>query len=302
MSTNKSYLLGIYTKSPLHVGSGTSVDIVDLPIARERITNYPVIPGAAIKGVLRQHARDCGMEAEQMNQLFGYEDSGKKEKDGQKKKAYAGAVSFGEAKLLAWPVRSLKGCFAWVACPLALHRFARDTQKELKIPEVKTDACFAPADVTSNSVVVLEEYPLSVASRDEYGKLKDDIDRMVAELKNVSNDPVWHNDLEKRLVIVSDENFQHLVTTTTEIVARISIDPKTRTNKHLFNQENAPAETVYYSVCSYLGERTKEAEKVASYRAFEAMFTNDVAYIQFGGNETIGLGLCEVKKSVIGGE
>ncbi|MCK5850688.1 MAG: type III-B CRISPR module RAMP protein Cmr4, partial [Kiritimatiellae bacterium] len=136
MTVNKSYLLGIYTKSPLHVGAGTSVDIVDMPITRERITNYPVIPGSAIKGVLRQQARDCGIETDKQNQLFGNEDN--------TSDAFGGAMSFGEAKLLAWPVRSLKGCFAWVTCPLALQRFARDTKKQLKIPFVETDACFAP--------------------------------------------------------------------------------------------------------------------------------------------------------------
>ena len=294
MTTNKSYLLGIYTKSPLHVGSGTSVDIVDMPITRERITNYPVIPGSAIKGVLRQQSRDCQVEETAQNQLFGNEN--------QSTDAFAGAMSFGEAKLLAWPVRSLKGCFAWVTCPLALQRFVRDTKKKLTIPSVATDTCFAPDEVSSNGIVVLEEYPLTVAPKDEYNKVKTEIDNILSELKTVSNDPVWVSELQKRLVIVSDENFQHLVTTTTEIVARISIDSKTRTNTALFNQENAPAETVYYSVCTYLGERNKEAEQESSCETFEKMFGNEVAHIQFGGNETIGLGLCEVKNTVLGGE
>jgi CRISPR-associated protein Cmr4 len=32
-----------------------------------------------------------------------------------------------EAKILAFPVRSLAGCFAWLTCPLCLNRFNRDT-------------------------------------------------------------------------------------------------------------------------------------------------------------------------------
>jgi len=289
---NQSYLLGIYTKSPLHVGAGTSVDIVDMPITRERITNYPVIPGSAIKGVLRQQARDCNIKSASQNQLFGNEDN--------KTDSFGGAMSFGEAKLLAWPVRSLKSCFAWITCPLVLQRFARDTKKELTIPTIKTDTCFASDNIASNGIVVLEEYPLTTVSKEEYQKVKD---KIVETLKSVSNDLVWVNELQNRLVIVSDENFQHLVTTTTEIVARITIDPKTRTNNALFNQENAPAETVYYSVCTYLGERSKEAEQEASCQTFENIFNDDnVAHIQFGGNETIGLGLCEVKNSKLGGK
>lgn len=302
MSANTSYLLGIYTKSPLHVGTGTSVDIVDLPITRERITNYPVIPGSAVKGVLRQTARDCGIADLEVNVLFGNEEGGRKDDDGNENKAYAGAMSFGEAKLLAWPVRSLKGCFAWVTCPLALQRFARDTGKSLAIPDPETDHCFAPDAVSSAGVVVLEEYPLTVVTTEVYNAAKSNIDRIVTELKAASDDPVWLSDLEQRLIIVSDENFQHIVTTTTEIVARISIDSKTRTNQTLFNQENTPSESLYYALCTYLGERTKEADAQSTCKTFERMFTDDKAYIQFGGNETIGLGLCEVKKTILGGE
>ena len=40
----KRHLLTLYTRTPLHLGSGTSVDVVDLPIMRERITGFPVIP------------------------------------------------------------------------------------------------------------------------------------------------------------------------------------------------------------------------------------------------------------------
>ena len=50
----KRHLLTLYTRTPLHVGSGTSVDVVDLPIMRERITGFPVIPSTSLKGVLLQ--------------------------------------------------------------------------------------------------------------------------------------------------------------------------------------------------------------------------------------------------------
>lgn len=291
MTNSKSYLLGFYTKSPLHVGSGTSVDIVDLPITRERITNYPVIPGSAVKGVLRQRARDCGIDSQEENTLFGNENGGEKDLDNQKIPAYAGAMSFGEAKLLAWPVRSLKECFVWITCPLALKRFARDTGKDLQVPDIALDSCIADAAVISGDLVVLEEYPLAV-QKDQ------NIKGIIEDLKGVSDDLVWTTELPKRLVVVNDENFQHFVTTTTEIVARIAIDPKTRTNTALFNQENTPSETLYYSICTYLGERAAGS----ACATFDKLFEDGQTIIQFGGNETIGLGLCEVKKSMAGRE
>ncbi len=284
MKNQKNYLLGIYTRSPLHVGSGTSVDIVDLPITRERITNYPVIPASALKGVMRQEARDVIGENEDVSVLFGSDDN---------KNSCGGAMFFGEAKLLAFPVRSLKGCFAWITCPLALQRFARDTNIELEIPKVETDSCIAPDFVTSNNTVVLEEYPLVHQSNSP------SVQNIIEELKKISDDPVWQGELQDRLIITSDENFQHFVTTTTEIVARIAIDPKTRTNTGLFNQENAPSETVYYSVCRFLGERKEGSTNACE--SFEKLFPDNKTCMQLGGNETIGQGLCEVKLTSLNG-
>ncbi len=300
MQQNKNYLLGIYTRSPLHIGSGTSVDIVDLPIIRERITNYPVIPASALKGVLRQRAVDLiGERSSDVNILFGNRDDDEFADGKKNKTAYAGAMFFGEAKLLAFPVRSLKECFAWITCPLVLQRFVRDTGKNLNVPKVDCDRCFAPDKVASKGTVVLEEYPLTVYSAAEYQAVEADIKKIVDAIADISDDPVWKGELADRLVITNDENFQHFVTTTTEIVARIEIDPKKRTNKNLFNQENAPSESVYYSVCQYLGERKPGMTNACE--TFGALFPNNKACIQLGGNETIGQGLCEVKLTLLNG-
>ena len=48
----KKQIMSIFTRTPMHVGAGSSVGIVDLPIIRERHTDYPVIPGSSLKGVL----------------------------------------------------------------------------------------------------------------------------------------------------------------------------------------------------------------------------------------------------------
>src|SRR5437870_4621608 len=123
----KRHLLTLYTRTPLHVGSGTSVDVVDLPIMRERITHFPVIPSTSLKGVLRQWARDARkpdaaplLTEDEARTLFG-EDRELDEKSGIT--AHAGCVQIMEAKLLAFPVRSLAGCFAWLTCPAVLERY-----------------------------------------------------------------------------------------------------------------------------------------------------------------------------------
>ena len=48
-------VMSIFTRTPMHVGAGSSVGAVDQPIIRERHTGFPVIPGSAVKGVLRDY-------------------------------------------------------------------------------------------------------------------------------------------------------------------------------------------------------------------------------------------------------
>src|SRR5437870_3789444 len=44
-------ILYIFTRTPLHVGAGSSVGAIDQPIIRERHTGFPVIPATTLKGV-----------------------------------------------------------------------------------------------------------------------------------------------------------------------------------------------------------------------------------------------------------
>jgi CRISPR-associated protein Cmr4 len=50
---DRAAMLFLYTETPLHAGSGTSLGIVDLPIQRERTTGYPMIQASGLKGCLR---------------------------------------------------------------------------------------------------------------------------------------------------------------------------------------------------------------------------------------------------------
>ena len=56
MDTNK--LLFIQALSPIHAGTGQGVGVIDNPIAREKSTDIPFIPGTTIKGVLRDACED----------------------------------------------------------------------------------------------------------------------------------------------------------------------------------------------------------------------------------------------------
>ncbi len=287
------HLLTLYTRTPLHVGCGTSVDVVDLPIMRERITKFPIIPGSSLKGVLLQaarelfengtHARKDGLPAE-AKLLFGAI-----EKEGDTHNSNAGCVQIMEAKLLAFPVRSLAGCFAWITCPAVLERYKRDTGATFEVPQPEKDKVIAGSDLAAGNHVVLEEYALAIES----GK---SVSAVAAALKDSTQDPLWTANLEKRLAIVHDENFQHFVTTCTEVVTRVKIDPRTRTvdGGALFNQENVPCEALFYSVLSVLAPRRPGSEGDANTLLTDLLKANPT--LQIGGDETTGHGLCETRR------
>ena len=283
MSHNvKRHLLTLYTRTPLHVGSGTSVDVVDLPIMRERITGFPVIPASSLKGVLRQQGRDR-LRPEDVLILFGPE-SGEDTR-------HAGCLQIVEAKLLAFPVRSVEGCFAWLTCPLALSRFSRDTGRCIAPPDVGPDQVLAGSDlVTSGGEGVFEEYALKVT-----GQPGDDV---VSAIKDLCEDPVWIEKLTRRLAIVSDGMFQTFVSTCTEVVARIQIDPATRTNQNLFNQENVPCETLFYALIHVLPPRTSAPDGFDAANTLHGLLPAGTL-LQVGGDETTGHGFCDVKLEVL---
>src|ERR1035441_1322139 len=112
---SNSRILYLFTRTPLHVGAGSSVGAIDQPIQRERHTGFPIIPGSSVKGVLRGHLSILGETS--LNDLFG--------QGGDGDNSSAGKISFGEARLLAFPVRSAKGAFALATSALSLQQIGR---------------------------------------------------------------------------------------------------------------------------------------------------------------------------------
>ena len=60
----KSIPLFLVCESPLHAGSGSELGIIDLPIQRERHTNFPKIEGSSLKGCIREAFEEQGATPE----------------------------------------------------------------------------------------------------------------------------------------------------------------------------------------------------------------------------------------------
>lgn len=268
----KTSIMHIFSRTPVHVGAGNSVGVVDSPIMRERHTKTPIIPGSSLKGVLADLWND---------ESYNRTDAGKTLLGDGGENAKAGDLLFGEARVLAFPVRSAKGSFAWITCPLALQRYERDTNSKLgEYPAfLEEDQCWASEDILIGDDIVLEEYKFASE------QLCDDVS---SKLKAKFSDPVWQT-IDTRLVIVSDEIFSYFVENACEVVTRICVDDKSGVviNGALFNQEQCPSETMFYSV---IGAQKNGASLEALKQKLEGQ--NNV--IQVGGNATIGLGFCSV--------
>ncbi|MBX0313035.1 MAG: type III-B CRISPR module RAMP protein Cmr4, partial [Sulfurihydrogenibium sp.] len=130
----KAALLTFYAETPIHMGSGQSVSYVDLPIQRERHTSFPVLWASGIKGVIRNSAlrywekkfKEQGksqkeayeLAKDKVNTIFG--------PDPEDASDFASCISITDAKILLYPVRSVRGVFAWITCPFVLKRFKED--------------------------------------------------------------------------------------------------------------------------------------------------------------------------------
>lgn len=283
----KSRILYLFTRTPLHVGAGSSVGVVDQPIQRERHTGYPIIPGSSIKGVMRDQLQaNPQFSDDGVDLIFGRAADAARYGEGDS--GAGGIVSFTEARLLAFPLRSAKGSYALATCPLALARYGRDLGVDYPIPDVADNECCAgPTVAIDNKAVVLEEYCFEV--QDAFPA------KWAEHLSHCLNDAVMQG-AESRFVLLSDGDFAHFAMNATQVSQHVRISDETGTvdGSGLFNEETVPSETLFYS--SLVGaprSATKEQEEQHT-DAIGSVFSalGEEQLIQFGGNNTTGLGYC----------
>jgi CRISPR-associated protein Cmr4 len=301
----KTSPLFLICETPLHAGSGDDLGMVDLPIQRERHTGFPKIEASSLKGSLRE-AFEGQYEGRHkdpvVKALFG------PESEGSNSDAHSGCMAITDARLLLFPVKSMKGVFVWITCPTALNRLAKDlaiagnTRLDAQLSQWKTATiqdgeCRANANVSISGHAVLEEYAF---------KINGNADALAATLADAiyGNTPelsYWHGLLKANLVVLNDSNFKDFVNYSTEVITRIKIDNRTGTVQDgaLFTEEYLPSESVLYSLISTANEFTKrpEAEKLTSDSAMQAVkdTLTKISIFQLGGNATLGKGVLRAK-------
>jgi len=286
---NNARLVFIHALSPLHAGTGQGVGVIDLPIAREKATNLPFLPGSSLKGPLRDLC-----PAESRVRIFGPET----DKAGD----HAGSVQLSDQRLLLLPVRSLAGTFAWVTSPLILARFIRDViETGMDVGELSTapprpsspEHCLVASAEPAISLplggarqVVLEDLDL-VATADA------DVQKWAAWIgeRLFPGETVWQNLLHERICVIHDDVLAFLLNTATEITARVRLLPDTKTVAQggLWYEEALPAETVL------AGLLVATPIKATATEVFTVIAGLTGSVLQLGGKATVGRGLCRVQ-------
>ena len=57
----------LHALAPLHVGAGAGAGFIDLPILRETVTTWPIVPGSSVKGVIADY-HDAAAEQKYRNE------------------------------------------------------------------------------------------------------------------------------------------------------------------------------------------------------------------------------------------
>lgn len=151
-------LLGIVSLSPLHIGVGRGMFDIDLPIARDEFS-IPYIPGSGIKGALRARFRllaDVASNEEEKRRLrdldrifFGQMP--------EESESIAGSVIISDAILLAIPVRTLYGLWAYATSAFQLKRFI-DYYILAETCRRSSSSCCCSGDASKRSEKDLEVY------------------------------------------------------------------------------------------------------------------------------------------------
>ena len=280
-----STIFGLLAETSIHPGAGQDTGFVDLPVAREAATDYPVIVGSSLKGALRDRkyqtefaaaksATDDNNEAKKIataatEAVFGRQEN-------------AGNLLVSDARLVLLPVRSLTSHYRWVTCPHLLERLQRDLKR--------ANCNGQPIDTTGPAQgSYFGSGPESLYLEEREFKRDGDLrDSVVDVLRTL----IAHQDstatrLQQQLVILHDADFAWFARYGLAVNARNVLDEVKKTSKNLWYEETIPPDSLFYCLLAERGDNALSEVR--------SLF-KELAYLQVGGNETVGQGWFAVQE------
>jgi CRISPR-associated protein Cmr4 len=265
----KSAVFGMFAETSMHPGTESTGGLVDLPVAREAATGYPMLPGSSLKGSLRDKACNS-MDESEVYLLFGKQDN-------------AGGIAVTDARLLLLPVRSLTSHYVWVTCPYLLERLKRDFELAGQVCSIDIES---PSDyqayAAAEGKLYLEEVTLQAEAKPAL------IEQLANAIKPLIRHESVNNRLLKQLVLVSDNMMSaYFAAYCLPVQARNQLNSETKVSENLWYEETLPPDTLFYFLLLQRPEHKGGVERIHKLFA-------DNPYIQVGGNETMGQGWCAI--------
>ena len=242
-------------ETALHLGTGTEIGYVDMPIQREKSTGFPKGEASSVKGVFREICENkkwFGEENEEENNM--------------------GLLRFTDARLLFFPVRTLdNNVFVWITCPFIIARFLEDTREictqdeEWKkfddefrrlsnnLETLGDEKCIPLGSKGNITKLSLMEYTFEI-QKEVKVKLKFPIRLLKGNEGSYLQEKIFKN-----LFIVSDEVFSYFSDMGTEVITRIRIGENgVVINGGLFTEEFLPENTMLYNVIEDIEKRYRD--------------------------------------------
>ena len=294
--------LFFYCVSPVHMGADDALGLIDNPIQREKHTGYPLFAGSGLKGALRHRFQADGWDENSalLNRIFGPKNS-----------EHAGAVSLGDAQLVAFPVRCTKRAYVYVTSPTALARVRR-LLKHLQvdpgwtIPEMQENCCgvIPKSELAGEDKLNLEVFQYEVEELPELG----DCAAWLADraLPAGGGYDFFRNKLETDLVLLPEEDFTHYVKNATVVEPHVRIDDETGAadGGGLFYTENLPPESLLLAPLMVSAERKGGQDAMSAQDVMHKLINGpdgkaglNGLCLQVGGDATTGRGQVVVSSS-----
>jgi CRISPR-associated protein Cmr4 len=242
----------------LHVGSeNLMTSIVDKPVQKDLLTNYPKINASSLKGALRED-----YDGEAKNDIFGNDTN-------------RGQIIFFDSKILFYPFRTskYKKPYILVTSKSILKEFFYD----LNINSVDNKnlnnflTSFENLLTENGENLLIENLEIS-----KYWNISD-----IDSLKFLPSD------LTENCFIIDDENFNYLIEDI-PVIARNKIENGQSAN--LWYEEYIPRETIFYTFLSSIKDsnNSKNSDENTQLKKFINYYKNRI--FQLGANSTIGYG------------
>ncbi|MDK8180625.1 type III-B CRISPR module RAMP protein Cmr4 [Paenibacillus sp. UMB4589-SE434] len=304
----------IHCLTPLHIGAGEGAGIIDMPIIREKLTGWPFVPGSSVKGVQRDYFRHHSFgqaDQEWLETLFGSDLQQSKEAAD----TVAGAIALSDARMLAFPVASSVGTFAYVSCPLAIKRLLRDmgAANLSLLPELDWANIVSVLEKEDRALVGFKDAVILHHNPRQAAQVTVELDEFQCKAEVDAALGLWVDQLaaylfvdefskqmfRERFVLLPDEAFQYMVRNCCEIIPRIRLQEETKTTVRgaLWSEEYIPAEAVLYGLtwCDHTGT----SQQARASRQFVERLSQAEQVVQMGANASVGKG--RVRFRVVGG-